>query len=128
MRTSPVVAIIDDDASMRDGLETRLRSHGYGVESYDSAEDFIEQVAASEAACLIVDINLKDLAGIEMGRHLEAIGFVFPIIFITGDNSPLTYKQALDFGCVACLYKPIDKPRLLSALVEAVRPGKASNC
>src|ERR1044072_7328101 len=116
MRTSPVVAIIDDDSSVRDSLGTWLRLHDYGVESYESAEDFVEQVAASEAACLIVDINLKDLSGIEMARHLEAIGFVFPIIFITGDDSTLTYKQALAFGCVACLQKPIDMNRLLSAL------------
>ena len=87
---------------------------------YGSAEAFIAAATRSAAACLLVDIQLGDLTGIELTRHLSAMGFTFPIIFMTGSDDRLFRKQAIEIGCVAYLSKPIPPERLKAAIAEAI--------
>jgi FixJ family two-component response regulator len=115
-----VIAIIDDDPGIRKSLETLLAVHRYGVEAYSSAEEFINSAIVTEASCLIVDIQLGDISGIELGRHLSGSGFAFPIIFITGSEDEMLRRQAMDFGCVAYLRKPFPMARLIEAIDEAI--------
>ena len=114
-----VIAIIDDDPGIRDALEHMLSAFGYRTEIYASAEEFIRAAITTEASCLVVDIQLGDLSGIELGRHLAATGFAFPIIFITGSLEETHRRQAMDFGCIAYLTKPFPAKQLIEAITKA---------
>ena len=115
-----VVAIIDDDDGMRDGLANLLAAAGYLTEAYGSGEAFIGAAMKSEAGCLVVDIHLGDITGVELGRHLLAMGLTFPFIFMTGSDDPTIRKQAMEFGCVAYLQKPFPPNQLVKAITEAI--------
>jgi FixJ family two-component response regulator len=114
-----VIGIIDDDAAVRVSLETLLRAFGYHTEVYASAEEFVRAAVTTEASCLIVDIQLGDASGIELGRHLSATGFDFPIIFMTGSLEEAHRRQAVDFGCVEYLKKPFPADQLTRAITKA---------
>jgi FixJ family two-component response regulator len=114
-----VVAIIDDDPGMRQALESMLRAFGYRTELYASAEEFIRAAITTEAACLVVDIQLGDISGIELGRHLLVSGFEFPIIFMTGSVEETHRRQAMAHGCIAYLLKPFHPKQLVGALSKA---------
>jgi FixJ family two-component response regulator len=122
MTTRPhVIAVLDDDPVVRQAVGRLLTASGCGVELYGSAEEFLS-VARSQATCLVIDVQLGDISGIELGRHLAANGFKFPIIFMTASDDDTLRDQALDFGCAAFLYKS----RLREQLVEAVAKATAS--
>jgi FixJ family two-component response regulator len=122
-RTTTVITnacIVDDDPGMRQSLEITLCAFGYSTETYASAEEFIRAATTTEAACLVVDIQLGDISGIELGRHLSADGFEFPIIFITGSWDEAHRRQGLEFGCVAYLIKPFPAELLTDAIKTAI--------
>jgi FixJ family two-component response regulator len=116
----PVIAVIDDDRGILQAIEAMLLSLGYRAETYASATEFIESAMQSEAACLVVDIQLGDLSGIELGRHLLEIGLTFPIIFMTALHDETARRQAMEFGCVAYLQKPLSSELLMEAIREAI--------
>jgi FixJ family two-component response regulator len=118
-----VIAVLDDDPVVRQAVGGLLSASGYGIELYASAEQFLS-VAKSEATCLVVDIELGDISGIELGRHLAAMGFKFPIIFMTASEDETPREQAIALGCVAYLYKS----RLRELLIDAVVKATASIC
>jgi FixJ family two-component response regulator len=115
-----VVAIVDDDPGVRDALGWVLSSWGCRTESYASAEEFIKAASTSEAGCLVLDIQLGDITGVELARHLFAMGLRFPIIFMTGSHCDGIRRTALEFGCVAFLSKPFEHERLLEAVAKAL--------
>ena len=115
-----VVAIIDDDEVMREALRQLLRVLGFQTELYGSAEAFIVAAMKSEAACLLVDIQLGDITGVELARHLSGVGLTFPIIFMTGSDDWMVRKQAMELGCVAYLKKPFPAEELKAAIAEAI--------
>ena len=117
-----VIAVVEDDAGIRRALERLLTSWGYGVELYGSAEEFIRAAISSVAACVLVDIQLEDVSGVELGRHLSSNGFTFPIIFMTGSQDETFRRQALDLGCVAYLLKPLQAQQLKEAIDLAIGP------
>jgi len=114
-----VVAIVDDDPGMRQALESMLGAFGYATETYASAEEFVRAAITTEASCLVVDIQLGDISGVELGRHLLATGFEFPIIFMTGSVEETHRRQAMDHGCIAYLLKPFPPKQLVEALSKA---------
>jgi FixJ family two-component response regulator len=120
-----VVAIIDDDRSIRDAVARLVAALGYRTEVYSSGEEFINAAIKSEAGCLIIDIQLGDLTGVELARHLSAMGLTFPVIFMTGSHNEIVRKQASEFGCVAYLLKPFPADQLIKAITEAI--GTASD-
>jgi FixJ family two-component response regulator len=123
MRTQRnVIAIIDDDSVLRDALGNMLSSLGFRTELYASAEEFIRMARKTEASCLVIDIQLGDISGVELGRHLSANGFTFPIIFITGSQDETLRRQAMDLGAVAYLHKPFPAYRLVEAIASATGP------
>ena len=115
-----VIAIVDDDPSMRGALENVLSAFGYRTEVYASAEAFVRAAITTEASCLVVDIQLGDVSGVDLGRYLAATGFNFPIIFITGSHAETLRRQAMNLGCVAYLHKPFPTDRLIEAITKAV--------
>src|SRR5262249_38657253 len=97
-----------------------LSSRGYRPASFASAEEFLGAAATSEAACLVVDIQLGGISGVELGRQLSTRGFTFPIIFMTGSRDEMHRRQAIDFGCVAFLLKPFPADQLIDAITSAI--------
>ena len=115
-----VIAIIEDDAAVRGGLEKLLGAFGYPTELYSSAVEFVHAAITTEASCLIVDIQLGDVSGIELGRQLSTTGFDFPIIFMTASHEETHRRQAMDFGCVEYLIKPFHADQLIMAITKAI--------
>ena len=115
-----IVAIVDDDPEIREALESMLSSFGYRTELYASAEEFLRAAPTTEAACLVVDIQLGDISGIELGRQLSVTGFEFPIIFVTGSVEETHRQQAMGLGCVAYLQKPFPAKQLFEVIVRAI--------
>jgi FixJ family two-component response regulator len=122
------VGIVDDDPEVRDALEVILLSKGFQIELYASAEEFIEAAKTTKAACLLIDIQLGDISGVELARQLSATNCIFPLIFMSGSSDPVMYKQAMDLGCVAFLHKPFPADQLFESIMMATiaMPGKLS--
>lgn len=116
---SPIIAIVEDDASLLKGLARLLETLGFATELYCSAEDYLARVTASNATCLLLDIDLGGLSGIELGRHLAASGSQLPVIFMTALQDEKTQKEAMATGCVAYLQKPFPASALIEALNKA---------
>jgi FixJ family two-component response regulator len=105
---------------VRKALARLLSVFGYRVELFASAEAFLDAAPASKAICLLVDIRLRAMSGLDLARKLSAEGFEFPIVFMTGSEKNVVRLQCLDFGCVAFLQKPILEERLMDAVAKAI--------
>jgi FixJ family two-component response regulator len=117
MPTKPeVVAVIDDDLGFRGAISRLLSVLGYNVELYASTKEFLDAAMATEAICLILDIEPGDGGGIEFAQRLVNAGFTTPIIFMTAHDNELFKKWALKMGCVAFFRKPFSADVLIEAL------------
>jgi len=115
----PVIAIVDDDSGTLDAIGLLLDAHGFEVRPFDSAEAFLERDAVEQVDCLLLDIHLGGLSGIDLQRRLVASGSTLPVIFMTGLDDAGTRGQALSAGCVAYLQKPV----IARQLMEAIHKG-----
>ena len=114
-----VVAIVEDDPGMLKGLQRLLTAHGFVTEAYTSAEGFLERGAASKANCLVLDINLGGISGIDLRRRLAAAGSRLPVIFMTSSDSEVVQTEAIAAGCIAYLRKPFPARQLIDAIALA---------
>jgi FixJ family two-component response regulator len=105
---------------MLQGLSRLLSAHGFRVVRYTSAEAFLDNVAECEAACLVVDIHLGGISGIDLKRRLTSSGSDFPVIFMTAADSEATRQAAAETGGVAYLRKPFSAQLLVDAINRAV--------
>ena len=112
----PVISIVDDDPSVRIATSRLVRSLGYSVTTFASAGDFLSFSKAHEASCLIADVQMPGISGIELQNRLIARGCSTPIIFITAFPEASIRQKALKAGAVALLGKPFDE----SALIESI--------
>jgi len=115
-----VISIIDDDESVRTSTRALLRSAGFEVESFSSAEDFLESGAISETACLILDIQMPVFGGLELQRRLKAAKLAVPIIFITAVDDEANRRTAIDAGAANFFCKPFSGDALLAAIQSAL--------
>lgn len=99
-----------------------LNAHGYRTEGYPSAEAFLDRHVPSEIGCLVLDIHLAAMTGIQLRHRLSESGSAVPVIFITAVDDKSLERQAVQAGCVACLHKPFAGNLLISA-VEAALAG-----
>ena len=113
MRT---IAIVDDNPSLLQGLSRLLSAHGFRVQTFASAELFLEDIANCEADCLLLDVHLAGISGIDLQRRLTSSGTELPVIFMTGIDNATTRQEAFDAGCVAYLRKPF----LAKLLIDAI--------
>ncbi len=114
------VAVVEDDPSMRRSIERLLNAHGYQTEGYDSAERFLESSSSGVIGCLVLDIHLGNMSGIELRHRLSDSGSSLPVIFITAVDDDVLETQALAAGCLAYLHKPFAATLLLSAIDKAL--------
>ena len=110
------VAIVDDDEAMRAAVEDLLSSVGIRARSFASAEEFLHSGLQSETACLISDIRMPGMTGLELQAKLIAEGRPTPIIFITAYGNARTRMQALEAGAIEFLVKPFDDERLIGTV------------
>jgi CheY-like chemotaxis protein len=98
MAASAVIAVIDDDDAIRCSVARLIASRGYRTEAYASAEEFIAKIPRSEATCLVVDVQLEDLSGVELIRHLFSLHVLLPVIFMTGIDDELIADKRLHWA------------------------------
>lgn len=113
------IRIVDDDLSMRDALTFFLQLEGWFVNSYDSVRDFLTQDTASIPGCIVMDIKMPDISGLEAQQILKDRGVDLPLIFITGHGDVEMAVRAIKEGAVDFLLKPFDNDRLLHVIEDA---------
>ena len=114
------IAVVDDDSLMLQALTRLLKAQGFDVQAYSTAKAFLDGDAVNEVDCLVLDIGLKGMSGIELARRINADGLAVPVIFITGLNTEEVHAEAMKTGCIAYLRKPFPARRLLSAIETAL--------
>jgi FixJ family two-component response regulator len=113
------VLVVDDDPGMLKGVQRLLRQHAYEPILFSSAQAFKSYTEFEKAACVILDINLKDGSGIDLRHRLKAEGHSVPVIYITGNDSPAVRAAAMASGCIAFLTKPFSVQELIEPLKRA---------
>ena len=115
-----IVAIVDDDASVREGLQSLIRSAGWRVETFVSAQEFLGRRGAEAPSCLILDLQLPGLSGLDLQKRMAKVGLEIPIVFLTGHGNIPASVQAMKAGAVEFLTKPLDEQELVDAIHEAI--------
>ena len=118
-----LVAVVDDDESVRESLPDLLREFGFAAVAYPSAEEFLASGKIGETKCLVLDIAMPGIAGLGLQRELKARGQEIPIVFITASKDECVRREALREGAAALLLKPFSDTALLEALTKALRLG-----
>jgi FixJ family two-component response regulator len=122
-----MISIVDDDPSVREATKGLVRSLGYGAAAFASAEDFLQSDQVNDTACLITDVQMPGLSGVELQSRLIAQGNCTPIIFITAFPEQRIRTRALEAGAVGFLSKPFDEDRLIEFIHAALNGGKSGN-
>jgi FixJ family two-component response regulator len=116
----PVISIIDDDPSVRAATHNLVRSFGYVVHTFDSAEAFLQSPQLAETSCAIVDVRMPTMSGLDMQAHLRAQGNSVPLIFITAVPDTRARTRAFAAGASGFLTKPFDKNALIGCIDTAL--------
>ena len=119
----PLVAIVDDDASVRRSTGRLIRSFGYRAEEFASGEEFLASSAAARTACLVLDVRMPEMDGLDVQRQLTARQLHVPVVFISGRASDDEERRARAAGAVDFLRKPIAAATLLEVLQKALSRG-----
>jgi FixJ family two-component response regulator len=123
---TPIVFVVDDDVSVRESLESLLRSTGWQVETFASAQEFLSHPRALAPSCLVLDVTLPDLNGLDLQKRIAVDRIDMPIIFITGyGDVPMTVR-AMKAGAVEFLTKPFVTDELLGAIHNAIERSRAA--
>ena len=120
MARPTVVIVVDDNAGLLKSVARLLAHHGIDSRTFASAEALVESDSVQTATCLLLDIHLGGISGIELQRRLKASGSRSPVIFMTANDDEATRNEAMDAGCIACLRKPFAGQVLLDAIGKAV--------
>jgi len=115
-----IIAVVDDDASVREGLQSLIRSAGWRVETFVSAQEFLGRLGAQAPSCLILDLQLPGLGGLDLQKRMAEVGLEIPIVFLTGHGNIPASVQAMKAGAVEFLTKPLDEQELVDAIHEAI--------
>jgi FixJ family two-component response regulator len=123
MSNASLVSVVEDDPSFRDSMRRLMRSLGYSVEAFSSAADFLASPRLVETACLIADVHMPAMTGVELYRHLIDAGCAIPTILMTAYPNDVDRARALDDGVVCYLRKPFDERDLMRCLHAALHSG-----
>jgi len=123
---NPVVYVVDDDPSIRDALDSLIRSVGFRAQTFASAQDFLKSMRPDAPGCLVLDVRLPGLSGLDLQRELARVDIRIPIIFITGHGDIPMSVSAMKAGAVEFLTKPFRDQDLLDAIQAAVERDRAS--
>jgi FixJ family two-component response regulator len=120
MANATLVAIVDDNESLRKSLPSLVEKFGFEVRAFPSAEEFLASECVGQTKCLILDVAMPGMSGPELQRELSRRGQTIPIVFITGQKDPDLRRQLLTEGAVECLFKPFSAAALRKALNAAL--------
>jgi len=115
-----LLSVVDDDEMLRESLPDLLREFGFAARAFSSGQEFLSSENLDETKCLILDVAMPEMSGLEVQTELNRRGQAIPIIFITGQKDEDVRKQALREGAVKFLYKPFSDSALLDAVNEAL--------
>ena len=121
----PIVFVVDDDISVRESLELLIKFAGWQPETFASAEEFLARPRTASPSCMVLDVSLPDLNGLELQKLIGTDRVDMPIIFITGHGDVPMTVQAMKAGAVEFLTKPFDDEVLLSAIRHAIKRSTA---
>jgi FixJ family two-component response regulator len=121
-----LVAIVDDDASVRPSLDRLVRSFGYHTQVFASADEFVASTAPDRAACLLLDVRMPGTDGLTLQRRLEERGIRIPVVFITALAHGEEERRARAAGAIDFLRKPVDQATLRRALDKAFRAARSA--
>ncbi|HTW82069.1 MAG TPA: response regulator [Terracidiphilus sp.] len=124
-QSPPIVFVVDDDISIRESLELLLRHEALGVETFVSAQEFLNRPRATGPSCLVLDISLPGLNGLDLQKRVAAERHEMPIIFVTGHGDIPMTVQAMKAGAVEFLTKPFSDEVLLNAIRKAIERSNA---
>ncbi len=125
-QTDAIVFIVDDDASVREALTRLVRSAGLTVETFSSAEEFLKRPPTDAPGCLVLDVRLPDLSGLDLQRRMADTHNEMPIVFITGHGDIPTTVRAMKAGAVEFLTKPLVEGDLLESVQHAIATHRAT--
>ncbi|HEU0173295.1 MAG TPA: response regulator [Blastocatellia bacterium] len=120
MSNLSLISVVDDDDSVRESLQCLIRSFGFVVEAFASSEEFLNSYSFPETRCLILDVRMPGMSGLELQRRLAASHCEIPVIFITAHGDEAARSQALKNGAVGYLLKPFREEALLQAIHAAL--------
>jgi FixJ family two-component response regulator len=120
LRSSPLVCIVDDDTSFRKSLLRLLKAHGIEAHAYDSAAGFLKSGPTNRAGCIVLDIRMPGLSGLDLQEELAKAACTMSVIFLTGHGDIPMSVQAMKKGATDFLTKPVDEDALLSAIRNAL--------
>jgi FixJ family two-component response regulator len=120
IQSSPTICVVDDDPSVCKALGRLIKSAGFKVKTYGSAQKFLDEDHAKESDLLVVDVRMPDMNGLELQNHLAASGHTIPIVFITAHENGMAEATAIAAGAVAFFQKPFDEKDLLGAIYKAL--------
>jgi FixJ family two-component response regulator len=128
MSKVPLISVVDDDDSMRESLSGLIRSVGFKIMTFASAEEFLSWPRRADADCLILDVRMPGMNGLELQRRLVCDRTPIPVVFITAHGDEESRAQALAAGAVEYLLKPFSEEALLKAIDAAITSdGRSSN-
>ncbi|HKF05949.1 MAG TPA: response regulator [Candidatus Sulfotelmatobacter sp.] len=119
----PLLSVVDDDEMLRESLPDLLREFGFVARAFSSGQAFLSSDYVDETRCLILDVAMPGMSGLDLQQELKRRGLAIPIIFITGQKDEETRKQAFRQGAAKFLYKPFSDSALLEAVNAALDPG-----
>ncbi|MEM5425271.1 response regulator [Paraburkholderia ferrariae] len=121
MAERPLIAVVDDDESVRESLPDLLHMFGFAARAFASAEEFLASGCAGEARCLILDVAMPGMSGEDLQHELKLRRETVPIVFITAHGDNVLRPRVLDQGAVECLFKPFSDTALLGAIQAALK-------
>jgi len=121
-----LISIVEDDEPFRDSMKKLVKLAGYAVETFPSAAEFLASPLLSETACLVTDVNMPGMTGVELYRHLLAVGKRIPTIILTAYPDEITRNRALKDGVICYLSKPVDDDHLERCLRSALDSEKSA--
>jgi FixJ family two-component response regulator len=126
MGKAPVIAIVDDDEAVRTATASLVRSIGYTARTYASAPDFLRDCATHEPSCLITDVQMPVMTGVELQQELVAAGRNLPIIFITAFPNEAVRQRVLAAGAFCFLSKPCDGDTIVRCVEDAIKSASVA--
>jgi FixJ family two-component response regulator len=121
--TRPLISVVDDDESVRESLPDLLNEFGYSVRAFSSPLEFLASDALEQTRCLILDVAMPGMTGIELQAELKQRDSQIPIIFITATRDETIRARVVELGAVACLTKPFTEADLLEELRSVITPN-----
>ena len=121
MSTLSVISVIDDDASVRTATDNLLSSHGYLVHTFASAEAFLQSARLNDSSCIVTDVQMPPMSGLDLLTHMRSRGYTVPFIFITAFPEESVRARALKAGAICFLAKPFAAPALINCVEAAVK-------